>query len=1321
MNKSFRLGIDFGYAYTGVGLLSSSNEVLDYKVLKHRTTLSDTLQKRRVNRGQRRRKLSKARRLRDFYALLKGMGLEPRNAKPGEKQTERDKASLGNRLYALAHYRGWDYASLLELLVVKTDDGKSPKCPLIVKEVDRILLQEFNAPAEFNEKGRRKYKNESDEEYKQAQDNARQEFNRRSRHSESQKFSDKTVSFIKIKEERSCLGELYEKAKEIHDLRKKAEKDSSVMEELARQEVVYEALEIKLQDAVPEDIKSWIKERLGLVYGAGSTIPQEEEIVTRIMTMLGLQTGEKLFEEGKVYRPHRNRHREEMLSGLENLMKVACGLEQDRFQICLDETFQGLKKSKVNQNRQILSMAKIKQDWQQSMADVHNKASEIAHRAGTTPTEIKKRWIKAATKVVNREYRKKRFNNRNSMGKCPAATDDDGTRCGLNLPKKRRKDVRRLQFEIELRQMNVRRANGNKDKLDESEIQKLMNSLEFVKELDGVIKNKNQETINQFFTNSRGNRYVLPAENEARGKKDILRDIICGEQPGRAGFCIKHLEQKLNLLERDETKGNSWARLHEERVLTLKDDAPPSIRQKVEKITVVVRKMLKEQEVRDLRNSPIPIEHVGIETARFDISALAQSEGKKLKKKLKPKQYQQSAGGDMATLRADQGGRCIFCGEFLHSDAHIDHLFPKSKGGGNIARNKVIGHSICNIDKHNRREPLDKNVLSLIENNNPEKHKFIQSRLEADRRLPEDMLAAPQHTMFGAKLLKQAFMDEFNLPSEVIHKIRSGDSIYLRRFWFPFMDRQKRAIRFRNPYKTKAGEEFKYELSKLKLDEYLFDGEVSICKDYDEGVTDWLEIRTDKNNGKVMLVGTPDDNAVGTNQFWLENCNNKNFVLEVVKEGKTSGKKKDETLYETKGQLDQELELLLEDVFSKDKKLSKLLEGANASVKLKYRKNDEEAGNDWLSVKGNKLVGTLKKCYRKRGNGKYVPWCDVEVVDKSTGEISNIKVMIKTKIAVKRFKVIVEPAKDDPIREFHHALDAVVLAANVDWEAIKRLNSDVRKQARKENAPAFINLREDGRGNLLAPDKSSGWYVEDKRNEGKIECSKTDTEPLRCLDGMITQRKPLEKIQKKNIGNIQSEPIRMAMEKAWEKIDDMPDDRKKEMTNGSGDKRTITHSYFLRLPQEHILHPKNTRSVRCVRVGPGVRGGMGVQQMWRRKDKNTKGMHHFRRTVSWDKVMVIQYNKDGKDKIDAVRITNKFYWKDKSQPVYERNEIDKELPVNYKILKIFKRGDRVRIDGKSGPWAITKLGPRATLRDDETMEETEIGYKELEIYREPSQ
>ena len=119
----------------------------------------------------------------------------------------------------------------------------------------------------------------------------------------------------------------------------------------------------------------------------------------------------------------------------------------------------------------------------------------------------------------------------------------------------------------------------------------------------------------------------------------------------------------------------------------------------------------------------------------------------------------------------------------------------------------------------------------------------------------------------------------------------------------------------------------------------------------------------------------------------------------------------------------------------------------------------------------------------------------------------------------------------------------------------------------------------------------------------------------------------------------------------------------------------------------------------------------GIGQLWQRKDKKTKGLHYFKRTVAWDEALLIKDKDTNKEKL--IRLSQDFYWKDKSSPSYNRNEIDNKFPENYMVIKRFKSGDKVNINGERGVWEITKLGQNATLNNIETMSKKTTTYKNL--------
>ena len=479
-------------------------------------------------------------------------------------------------------------------------------------------------------------------------------------------------------------------------------------------------------------------------------------------------------------------------------------------------------------------------------------------------------------------------------------------------------------------------------------------------------------------------------------------------------------------------------------------------------------------------------EHIGIETARFDIVSLAQNEGKKTKKKPLAKYYQTSKGGDKSSLREEQDDLCLFCGELLHADCHIDHLFPKSKGGGNIIFNKVVGHSFCNINKHNNTTPLNPTVLESIKEKNNKKYDFIIKRLSSDNKLPEDMLISPQHTMFGAKLLQGAFIEAFKIDKSKIKKIRARDANYLKSFWFPYMNKQKKALRY-DGYTALPEEEFKKD---LKLDPKLFPQSEKLSVISLNKTSDWLKINDQK------ITGTPEEKDMGFNSFIIRNEKNKKIILSFEEAGDKSNKKPKKIVEEK--ELDKDITIEIKQILPKDKR--KLLENPDMTVEI-----DSDRSEKWLNLKNNKLCGKPTVCEYENGK-RYVPYYNIKIVN--TNNNVEYKMKLKTEIAEKSFTVVVQPKKDDSIREFHHVLDAIILASKVDWDSIKNLNADIRErdyherkimreEARKEKAPKFHLFKEDENKNVISPDKSIEWYIEDKENQRKIEISKTDTEPLR--------------------------------------------------------------------------------------------------------------------------------------------------------------------------------------------------------------------------------
>lgn len=54
---------------------------------------------------------------------------------------------------------------------------------------------------------------------------------------------------------------------------------------------------------------------------------------------------------------------------------------------------------------------------------------------------------------------------------------------------------------------------------------------------------------------------------------------------------------------------------------------------------------------------------------------------------------------DVSLLYSEQEGRCAYCGITLHSNYHVDHIHPLSKGGSNWPDNLAITCGYCNDSK----------------------------------------------------------------------------------------------------------------------------------------------------------------------------------------------------------------------------------------------------------------------------------------------------------------------------------------------------------------------------------------------------------------------------------------------------------------------------------------------------------------------------------------------------------------------------------------------------------------------------------------------
>ena len=715
-----RIGADFGSGHTGVALLDGENRVLAREVVVHRADLSDTLKTRRENRAMRRRVKSKRRRLRDFRARLAEMKIAPQLQAPeGEGETrealEARVKSVGNRLYALAHRRGWDWAELEELLVVRRE-GKPPQPHPIVRETDNFLKERVPVrmliPMSAAPKRRRGEAQTA---------HARRVAQWQSAAAilaKGERPPKDLLPFVRLAQ--TCLGELAEAEAD-------ARKNPDDPELQSRAENIRQNLRGKR-----ENIVRWLDERLRNAYGG--ELPEGEIVPVRdhLMVRLGLKDGGDAFKRGEIYAPHANRHRDEMLDGLEKLL-----------------------------------------------------AEAEAQNAARADAAQWRKWKARARAVIVRQYRKKRFQNR-SPGKC-AARKPDGTRCGNNLPQ--RGKVRPLLFEMEARQMLVANPGGETLRnLRDDEIAQLKECADLKRGKLDAAKWK------AFFSRFPRRKKGAEGDDEAQTKPDQLRAIAEGPGTGRVrGLCRECMAEKIQLLKTPtEERGDEWRErwndMHGETVFE-PDDAPPALRQKVDVICGRVVRMLKSAGYPDPKKAPIV--HIGVERASFDIAAMSSAKGARPAKK---SFYQKKRPRELPELKREQNQLCIYCGETLGLSATVDHLFPKARGGGDSALNRAAMCAACNTLKGKRQfDGFAKNALAALRQNNPEKADLLEKNRG---KAAANFSAAQQTMFGAKILrgaLARTLLP--NPEAAAAPVIRGRDTALLRERWFPNIHRIKKAMR----------------------------------------------------------------------------------------------------------------------------------------------------------------------------------------------------------------------------------------------------------------------------------------------------------------------------------------------------------------------------------------------------------------------------------------------------------------------------------------------------------------------------------------------
>ena len=1116
-SPSLRIGVDFGFRFTGLALMDGAR-VLARVVATHRTgkaDISQTLKERRANRAMRRRARSRRKRLRDFRALLKEIKIPAILPALDEKT----KALPGNRLYAVAHWRGWDYAELVQLLMEEADDN--PKSTAKVREVDNFLKRQnvFPVPDRLLKQGKKptRGKGKTDN-FLRAQtqaweeaENARQQ--NRLREADAETEADLT-RWVEL--QTSCLGGLADAFHDALDAEKKAEENpgdetlaAAAEENRDKAEALRELLDGEGEDKVSQ-ISEWIDGRLDLVFDGELPEDKREKLRDEIMVRLGLDDGRKLHRDGKLYAPNRNRHRAKSLNELGEKLRL----------ILRDEGREG---------------------------------------------EYEK-WWERAEKILTRRQRPQKVDNRNP-GKCPAVGEKTGVRCGNNLPRRDKPEIRRLLFEIAARQMNIRPEGAMESrKLTEDELRDLLACADFDKgEIDG-------KKWRDFFA-----RLPTPPAKrdedgeELRAMRDQLRDIVRSGKKNRTALCKKHMRETLQLLKEDKTESPRWSALHGRRILG-RADAKPALLHRADAICAETRRMLAAAGFPQPRKAPVV--HVGVESARFDIASLSANEGRKMKKSA----YGKKRGRPRHDMARAQNGLCILCGEAMGANVTVDHIFARARRGGDSHKNRAAMCAACNTRKWKFGEvQLHPDALNALAKNGQEaKAAFLQAlAARGEKAASEVNLAAAQTTMFGAQIVRGMLAEELigNLHKpENAKKMtamfpvqRAADLARVREAWFPNINRQKRALRAR-----KASEDEKKK--KLCVDLCVDDEPEEVSGTLQNSETPLPSCVRVSAPGKLRIEPAPGRECVCT--LWLEEERRETVNLQAGKEHAINLRRKG-------------------------------IQGKLAAA------NGEADREKWPFEILSREDGILT--LRARDSGP----CEL---------LFNGRPL----------RVIVRPAKNDPVRDYHHAADAVVAAAKIDWGKIARMAADARKRNAKANDEFNRQLQNarplDANGDPFPdsapPEGDDQWLLPDRVFETGSKRAKTKREPLGLWKDpknpdapeILIQRCRLDRIARKDLNAIipPADEIRQALEAAWREVGKMPEENRKQFVNatGSGEGRQefLSDQWFLQKRRKawdivNALPPE--RRAEAVRIRRERDGGETefIREQWFREDwKNRAAM-----------------------------------------------------------------------------------------------------------------
>ena len=1164
-SSALKLGADFGYRWTGLALLDGENRVLACAVTEHRGDVSQTLQSRRENRAMRRRARSR-RRLRDFRALLAEMEIPPQLDNPTAGKGG-EIASHGNRLYALAQWRGWDWAELEELLLEEDDDGKPRQTETVRLADDYLKAQSPQPPLRGLRGTARRGERESPKDFERRLDERRRAAEAVA---SGETAPPEWLRHLELRE--SCLGELYALVRAARDAATDAVKnpdDEDIRRAAVEKSQAAEGLRGRLHNI--ENIGEWIDERLRIIFAEKwpeVSGDRRDRMRGRLLALLGLEDGRDAFQKGGLYRPHRNRHRDKAKEKLRKLLR----------------------------------------------------------RAG------REEWFARAAAVLDRPYRRSKARSDNRRpGKCPARKPD-GKRCGCNVPLRARPDVRELLFHIEARQMKVRPRDGDEFRnLSEDELRTLAECADF------QAATMDDEREAAFFAELRPRR----EREENRGKREALRDIAAGKMPGRAAFCRAHLAEKRDLLKNGDTEGDRWAALHQMRVLG-PEDAPPSLRCKVDAVCAAVLRMIK-----SIGADPAAVSRVAVESARFDIAALSAAEGRKLKKS----DYGKKRTRAREDLAAEQNNLCAYCGETLRFGWTVDHAFPRAAGGGDAAKNRVAACAACNIEKWqfaNLR--LNSKTLAALRVRNPAKAKFLETAVRQKRALASAKMSAAQQTMTGGKILRGALARALFGDSEAAADLqrfpvlRAADAAMLRQRWFPNIHRQKRALR---------------------APDFALRVEVEKTRETD---AEWGDIHPDPrppvpnfirpaDNGKILLAPQPGDE--GRFRVPLKDD------IQPLKILPATARKRNLAAWESVAGQEREIDLAAAGV----RGLLSAVDGHSPTA--------PECPIEWRRDGGTLAVRDNRPGERRLAFSR-------ELL---------VAVVPKTGDPVRRY----HHAADAVV---------AAAAAGADWEKIVRMERDISRRTPRQQRQfwkiADSGRPRTPNGEPFpdqAPDNEDEFLLSKPAAKTGPRRAKTGRQPLALakINGkqFLVQRVPLDRLPRADIQKNFPQPgaivpaaktVRDQLRKAWNDIQALPAERRAEAVNSDNDRREfISQQWFLALPRDHTLHPRRTRSVPVVkfqdpRVAFAVRRGTAL--------------HRFKREEDWGEVVPWQ-TPDGRD--GFCRRRPKWY-RNNLNPEWDDSPEKGFIPPpdGATLLPAFRRGMRVRCD-EPGLWRIKELGVYAAL------------------------